>query len=162
VFRDSNIAIRRASIEDVPLVFELIKELAEFERISHEVVATEETIRENLFGEKPAAEAVLAECGGAPAGFAIYFHNYSTFVGRAGLYIEDLYVRPEFRGEGVGKALLGHCAAVARARNLGRVEWAVLDWNPAREFYEHFGARPMGDWVLYRLTGDALKKLADS
>jgi GNAT superfamily N-acetyltransferase len=162
VSQDSRIKIRRASIEDVPLVFGLIKELAEFERISHEVVATEETIRESLFGEKPSAEAVLAEVGGASAGFAIYFHNYSTFVGRAGLYIEDLYVRPEFRGKGIGKALLGHCASVACERGLGRVEWAVLDWNPAREFYEHLGARPLGDWVLYRLAGDAMKKVADS
>jgi GNAT superfamily N-acetyltransferase len=140
--RDSNVTVRRASINDVPLVFQLIRELAEFERISHEVTATEDIIRENLF--------------------AIYFHNYSTFVGRAGLYIEDLYVRPEFRGKGIGKALLKECAAVAAARNLGRIEWAVLAWNPAREFYEHFGARPMDDWVLYRLTGDALKNLADS
>ena len=160
--RDSKVTVRRASINDVPLVFQLIRELAEFERISHEVTATEDVIRENLFGERPAAEAIIAECGGTPAGFAIYFHNYSTFVGRAGLYIEDLYIRPEFRGRGIGKALLKECAAVAAARNLGRIEWAVLDWNPAREFYEHFGARPMDDWVLYRLTGDALKKLADS
>jgi len=152
----SPIAIRRASIDDVPLVFLLIRELAEFERIPHEVVATEEIIRESLFGERPAAEAALAEYDGKPAGFAIYFNNYSTFVGRAGLYIEDLYVRPEYRGTGTGKALLKHCAATAVERNLGRVEWAVLDWNPARAFYEHFGARAMDDWVLYRLSGDPL------
>ena len=155
------IAIRRASIEDVPLVLQMIKELAEFERISHEVVATEETVRESLFGERPAAEAIIAECDGAPAGFAVYFQNFSTFVGRPGLYIEDLYVRPEYRGTGAGKALFRECAAIAAARRLGRVECAVLEWNPAREFYEHFGARPMDDWVLYRLTGEALNKLGD-
>ena len=156
------ITIREASVEDAPLLFTLIKELAAFERISHEVVATEEIIHENLFGERPAAEAILAECDGAPAGFAIFFHNYSTFVGRPGLYIEDLYVRPAHRGGGVGKALFARCAAIARSRNLGRVEWAVLGWNPAREFYEHFGARAMDDWVLYRLAGEPLKKLAGS
>jgi len=157
-----HITIRRPSIEDVPLILGLIKELAEFERISHEVIATEEIIRENLFGENASAEAVLAEYGGASAGFAIYFQNYSTFVGKAGLYIEDLYVRPQFRGKGIGRALLAHCATIARARDLGRIEWAVLDWNPAREFYEHVGARPLADWVLYRLTGDAMKKLTEA
>lgn len=155
------ITIRKASIEDVPLVFQLIRELADFERIPHEVVATEDTVRESLFGAKPAAEACLVSCDGATAGFAVYFENFSTFVGRPGLYIEDLYVRPEYRGKGVGKALLAHCAALARERNLGRIEWAVLDWNPARKFYEHFGARPMEDWVPYRLSGDALKRLAE-
>ncbi|HEY5133706.1 MAG TPA: GNAT family N-acetyltransferase [Candidatus Krumholzibacteriaceae bacterium] len=160
--RQRQITIRQASIDDVPLVLQLIRELAEFERISHEVVATEEIIRESLFGEAQAAEAILAECGGAPAGMAVYFQNFSTFVGRAGLYIEDLYVRPEYRGSGVGRALFRHCAGVALARNLGRVEWAVLEWNPAREFYERFGAKAMDDWVLYRLSGDALKRLGDS
>jgi GNAT superfamily N-acetyltransferase len=156
------IVIRQASISDVPIVFQLIRELAEFERIAHEVVATEEIIRESLFGDRPAAEVILAECDGTAVGFAIYFNNYSTFVGRPGLYIEDLYVRPEYRGAGIGRALLTRCAAIAAARNLGRIEWAVLNWNPAREFYEHFGAKAMNDWILYRLTGDALKKLADS
>jgi len=97
-----------------------------------------------------------------PAGFVIHFRNYSTFVGRAGLYIEDLYVRPEYRGLGVGKALFTRCAEIARARNLGRIEWAVLEWNPAREFYEHFGARALDDWILYRLSGDALRSLGGS
>jgi GNAT superfamily N-acetyltransferase len=162
VARNEHITIREAGVADAPLVFALIKELAEFERIPHEVVATEETIRESLFGDAPAAEAIIAECGGAPAGFAIFFENFSTFVGRPGLYIEDLYVRPEYRGAGVGRALFGRCAAIARERNLGRMEWAVLDWNPAREFYERFGARAMEDWVLYRLTGDQLTKLPGS
>jgi len=156
------VAIRQAAVEDVPLLLGMIKELAEFERIPHEVAATEEVVRESLFGGDPAAEALLAECDGKPAGFLIHFRNYSTFVGRAGLYIEDLYVRPEYRGLGVGKALFVRCAEIARERNLGRVEWAVLEWNPAREFYEHFGARAMDDWILYRLSGDALAALGGS
>lgn len=156
------ISIRRAFEKDVPLVLQMIGELAEFERIAAEVVATEKIVRESLFGERPAAEVILAECDGAPAGFAVYFNNFSTFIGRPGLYVEDLYVRPEYRGSGVGKALLKRCAETATAQNLGRVEWSVLEWNPARSFYEHLGARPMDDWVLYRLTGDALKKLTDS
>ncbi|MDD4857696.1 MAG: GNAT family N-acetyltransferase [Candidatus Krumholzibacteria bacterium] len=159
---EREISIRRASADDARLVLQMIGELAEFERIAHELVATEQTIRENLFGERPAAEVILAECDGAPAGFAVYFNNFSTFVGRPGLYIEDLYVRPEYRGSGVGKALFKRCAKTAAARNLGRVEWAVLEWNPARSFYEHLGAAPMDDWVLYRLTGEAFKKLSDS
>jgi GNAT superfamily N-acetyltransferase len=158
----SKLTIRKASANDIPLVFQLIKELAEFERISREVIATEEILRESLFGERPAAEVILAEFAAGPAGFAVYFNNFSTFVGRPGLYVEDLYVRPEYRGVGVGKALLKHCASVARERNLGRVEWAVLEWNPARNFYEHFGARALDDWVIFRLTGDALKEFADS
>jgi GNAT superfamily N-acetyltransferase len=156
------VAIRQAAVEDVPLLLGMIKELAEFERIPHEVAATEEVVRESLFGGDPAAEALLAECDGKPAGFLIHFRNYSTFVGKAGLYIEDLYVRPEYRGLGVGKALFARCAEIARERNLGRVEWAVLEWNPAREFYEHFGARAMDDWILYRLSGDALAALGGS
>lgn len=155
----AHLTIRRANADDVPLLFRLIKELAEFERIPHEVLATEEIIRESLFGESPAAAAILAELDGKPAGFAVYFDNFSTFVGKAGLYIEDLYVRPEYRGRGIGKALFLRCAEMATERGLGRVEFAVLDWNPAREFYERFGARPMEDWVLYRLGGNALKSL---
>ncbi len=158
----SRVAIRQAAVDDVPLLLRMIGELAEFERIPHEVSATEEIVRESLFGGDPAAEALLAECDGKPAGFVIHFRNYSTFVGRAGLYIEDLYVRPEYRGLGVGKALFMRCAELARARKRGRVEWAVLEWNPAREFYEHFGARAMDDWILYRLSGDALRSLGGS
>ena len=158
----SRVAIRQAGVDDVPLLLGMIKELAEFERIPHEVSATEEIIRESLFGGSPAAEALLAKCDEKPAGFVIYFRNYSTFVGKAGLYIEDLYVRPEYRGLGVGKALFMRCAEIARTRNLGRVEWAVLEWNPAREFYEHFGARALDDWIIYRLSGDALRALGDS
>jgi GNAT superfamily N-acetyltransferase len=159
---EPRISIRKARPDDIPLVLQLIRELAEFERISHEVVADEEILRESLFGEKPAAEAILADCGDKPVGFAVYFNNFSTFVGRPGLYIEDLFVRPEYRSLGIGKALLRHCARIARDRNLGRVEWAVLDWNPARRFYERFGARAMADWVIYRLSGENLERLADS
>lgn len=155
----SRIAIRQAAIGDVPLLLQLIRELAEFERIPHEVSATEDIIQESLFGDSPAAEALLADCDGTPAGFVIHFRNFSTFAGKPGLYIEDLYVRPEYRSLGVGKALFTRCASIARERGLGRVEWAVLEWNPAREFYEHFGARPMDDWILYRLSGDSLETL---
>jgi GNAT superfamily N-acetyltransferase len=151
------VAIRQAAVDDVPLLLRMIGELAEFERIPHEVSASEDIVRESLFGADPAAEALLAECDGKPAGFAIHFRNYSTFVGKPGLYIEDLYVRPEYRGLGVGKALFLRCARIAQERDLGRVEFAVLEWNPAREFYEHFGARAMDDWILYRLSGDALR-----
>ena len=159
---EQRVEVRQAAVGDVPLLLRMIRELAEFERIPHEVAATEEIVRESLFGGDPAAEALLAECDGKPAGFVIHFRNYSTFVGRAGLYIEDLYVRPEYRGLGVGKALFLRCARIASERNLGRVEWAVLEWNPAREFYEHFGARAMDDWILYRLSGDALSSLGGS
>ena len=154
-----SIAIRNASADDVPLLFRMIGELAEFERIPREVLATEDAIRESLFGESPAAEALLAECEGRPAGFAVHYRNFSTFVGKAGLYIEDLYVRPEYRGLGIGKALFLRCAEIARERNLGRMEWTVLGWNPARSFYERFGARAMDDWILYRLDEKALETL---
>ena len=159
---ENGIHVRKASSGDTELLLQLIGELAEFERISHEVITTREILRESLFGTKPAAEAVIAELDGMTAGFAVYFNNFSTFVGRPGLYIEDLYVRQELRGKGIGKALFKHCARVAVERNLGRVEWAVLRWNPAQEFYQHFGAEPMNDWVIYRLVGDNLKKLAES
>lgn len=154
--------IRAAAREDLSLLCTLIRELAEFEKIPHEVVGDEATLGESLFGEHPAAEAVIAYAGGVPAGFCVYFQNFSTFVARPGLYIEDIFVRPEFRGTGVGKALFMHCVNVAAERRLGRIEFAVLDWNPARGFYEHHGARPLKDWVLYRISGEALGKLADS
>lgn len=155
------IEIREARAEDAPLLFQLIRELSEFEKIPHEVIATEDTIRESLFGSVPAAEAALAFRDGAPAGFAVFFANFSTFVGRPGIYLEDIYVRPEHRGAGVGKALLAHLARLARRRKAGRIEFAVLDWNPARKFYERFGARPMDDWILYRLPPDAIARLAE-
>lgn len=155
------ITVRKTGPEDAALILQFVRDIAAFEKLAHEVVATEEILRESLFGERPAAEVAIAEAGGAPAGFVVYFENFSTFVGRPGLYIEDLFVKPEHRGAGVGKALLKHCAAIAVERDLGRMEWAVLDWNPARTFYEHLGAKPMSDWIVYRLAGPALKKFSE-
>jgi GNAT superfamily N-acetyltransferase len=153
--------IRGATEDDVPLLLSLIKELAEYERLSHEVVATEEMLRGSLFGERRVAEALLGYLGDDPAGFALFFHNFSTFLGRPGIYLEDLYVRPEFRGAGVGRALLVHLAGLARERGCGRLEWSVLDWNePAIGFYKGIGASPVGGWTVYRVTGEALEELA--
>jgi GNAT superfamily N-acetyltransferase len=153
--------IRVATEDDVQLLLSLIKELAEYERLSHEVVATEETLRDSLFGERPVAEALLSFLGDAPAGFALFFHNFSTFLGKPGIYLEDLYVRPEFRGAGVGRALLVHIAGLAKERNCGRLEWSVLDWNEsAIGFYKGIGASPVSGWTVYRVTGEALEELA--
>ncbi|MBZ5641009.1 MAG: GNAT family N-acetyltransferase [Acidobacteriia bacterium] len=153
--------VEEATERDVPLVLALIKELAEYERLSHEVVATENGLRSALFGSKPAAEFVIGRSNGEPVGFALYFHNFSTFVGRRGLYLEDLYVRPSERGRGFGRALMAHVARVARERGCERMEWAVLDWNePAIEFYRRLGALPMSGWTVFRLTGNALLGLA--
>lgn len=155
------VGIRPTTEEDVPLVLRFIKDLAEYENLSHEVTATEEILRESLFGEFKVAEALLAHSGDEPAGFALFFHNFSTFLGRPGIYLEDLYVRPEFRGAGVGRALLARLAKMAEERGCGRLEWWVLDWNePAIDFYKSLGARPMEDWTVYRVTGDELKRLA--
>lgn len=153
--------IRQAGADDVPLILRFIRELAEYERLAHEVVATETQLRETLFGARPQAEVVIAEWRGEPAGFALFFHNFSTFRGTRGLYLEDLYVRPEHRGRGIGKALLVHLAKLAVARGCARYEWAVLDWNrPARDFYEALGARCVADWRIYRVDGAALEALA--
>ena len=139
----------------------LINELADYEKLRHEVVATAESLAQALFGPRPSAEAVIARVDGEPAGFALYFHNFSTFLGRHGLYLEDLFVRPAFRGRAIGKALLRHLAALALQRGCGRFEWAVLDWNrPARDFYEGLGAEAKSDWIIYRISGDALRRLA--
>jgi GNAT superfamily N-acetyltransferase len=155
------VEIRSATAEDAPLILGFILELAEYEKLSHEVVATEETLRESLFGERPVAETLLAYLGAQPAGFALFFHNFSTFLGRPGIYLEDLYVRPEFRGAGVGRSLLVHIAGLARDRNCGRLEWSVLDWNePAIGFYKRIGASPVSGWTVYRVTGEALEELA--
>ena len=152
-----------ATAADVPLILDLIRGIAEYEKLLHEVVATEELLREHLFGHRPAAEVLIARIGGQPIGFALYFHNFSTFLGRPGIYLEDIFVRPEFRGRGVGRALLKEVARVAAARNCGRLEWSVLDWNePAIRFYESLGAKPMSEWTVYRMTADAIAKLADS
>ena len=146
---------------DIPLILALIKELALYEKLEDQAVATDASLRQALFGPRPSAESVIARIDGEPAGFALYFHNFSTFLGRHGLYLEDLFVRPAFRGRAIGKALLAHLARVAGERGCGRFEWAVLDWNrPARDFYESLGAEANASWVNYRITGDALERLA--
>ena len=152
--------IRIASQADVPLILQFIKDLAEYERLAHEVVATEETLRTTLFGQPRVAEVLIGEADGKPAGFALFFHNFSTFLGRPGIYLEDLFVKPEFRGRGYGRALLAHLAEIARERNCGRLEWAVLNWNtPAIDFYKSLGAKPQDQWTVYRITGKTLEEL---
>jgi GNAT superfamily N-acetyltransferase len=154
--------LRAATPADVPLVRELIEGLAEYERLRHECRATDALLHAALFGPRPYAEVTIAEVDGEPAGFALYFHNFSTFLARPGIYLEDLFVRPQFRGHGVGKALLRHLAALAVERGCGRLEWAVLDWNvDAIGFYKRLGARPQSDWTVYRVTDDALHRLAN-
>lgn len=153
--------IRPAVEADVPLILEFIHGLAAYERLAHEVVATEPLLRQWLFGERPVAEVLLAELDGVPAGFALFFHNFSTFLGRPGIYLEDLFVRPDVRGRGVGVRLLGELARLAVARGCGRLEWSVLDWNePAIGFYRALGAEPQDEWTVFRVTGDALTRLA--
>lgn len=153
--------LRPASAEDIPLILQLIRELAEYERLSHAVVATEEQLRTNLFGERPQAEVVIAEWAGQPAGFALFFHNFSTFRGCHGLYLEDLFVRPEFRQRGIGRVLLQHLAEIAESRGCGRFEWAVLDWNvDAQAFYRSLGADCVSEWRIFRIDGGNLSALA--
>ncbi|MFI4890526.1 MAG: GNAT family N-acetyltransferase [Steroidobacterales bacterium] len=157
----TDVHIAPATPDDVPLILGLIRELAVYEKLEDQVSATEAVLRESLFGPASGAQALVASVGGEPAAFALYFHNFSTFLGRRGLYLEDLFVRPAFRGRGVGKALLVHLAGVALARGCGRFDWQVLDWNrSARDFYESLGAVPVAGWVNYRVTGDALRRLA--
>jgi GNAT superfamily N-acetyltransferase len=159
--RPTGVRIAAAKESDVPVILELIRSLADYERLAHEVVATPDSLRESLFGVRPAAEVVIAYLDHEPVGFAVWFQNYSTFLGRAGLYLEDLFVKPERRGQGIGRTLLAHVASVAITRGAGRMEWSVLDWNkPAIGFYRAIGAVPMDDWTVYRLTGDALEQLA--
>lgn len=156
-----SLTIRSATAADVGVILEFIVGLADYERLEHEVVASEAGLRESLFGERPDAEVIIAELDGAPAGFALFFHNFSTFLGRRGLYLEDLFVQPAFRGRGVGRALLSRMAAMAVERGCGRFEWSVLDWNEsAIGFYESVGALPQSDWTVYRVSGDALRRLA--
>jgi GNAT superfamily N-acetyltransferase len=153
--------IRLAERSDVPTILALIRELAEYERAPNDVVATEDQLRENLFGAHPAAEVLLGEEAGDPVCFALFFHNFSTWMGRRGLYLEDLFVRPAVRGKGYGRALLVRLAQLARERECGRMEWAVLDWNePAIQFYRKLGARPNDDWTIFRLTRDGIADLA--
>lgn len=156
------LTLRDATRDDLPLVRELIEGLAEYERLRHECHATEELLDAALFGERRYAEVVIAERDGAAAGFALFFHNFSTFLARPGIYLEDLYVRPEHRGHGVGKALLSHLAGLAVARGCGRLEWSVLDWNTdAIGFYRRLGAVPQDEWTVYRVTDAALHRLAN-
>lgn len=151
--------IRDAGPGDVPLILDFIRALADYERLSHEVVATEELLRETLFGERRTAEALLGYMGEEPVAFALFFHNFSTFVGRPGIYLEDLFVKPAARGRGVGRAMLTHLIRLAKDRKCGRVEWAVLDWNqPAIDFYRSLGAVPKDEWTIFRLTGEALDR----
>ncbi len=157
----ARVEIRSAEARDASLILELIHGLAEYERLADAVVATEASVRESLFGPRPAAEVLLAEVAGTAAGFALYFHNYSTFLAQHGLYLEDLFVRPEFRGRGIGTRLLARLAAIAVERRCGRFEWAVLDWNSdAIRFYQSLGAEPMSEWTTFRITGAALTALA--
>lgn len=153
--------IRPAASTDAPLLLRLIRELAAYEKLAHEVTATVADLERSLSGPRPEAEALIAELDDEPVGFALYFHNYSTFLGRHGLYLEDLYVEPACRGRGVGEALLRRLAAVAVERGCGRFEWSVLDWNePAAGFYRNLGARSMDDWTVWRVDGEALEHLA--
>ena len=153
--------IRHGELEDVPLIAELIRGLARYEKLEHEVVMTEEKLTDTLFGDRRYAETLIAEEDGEPVGFALFFHNYSTFLARPGIYLEDLFVLPEKRGGGVGRALLERLAQLAVDRGCGRLEWAVLDWNvDAIGFYERLGAKPNADWTIYRLTGESLQRVA--
>jgi len=157
------ITIRPAVEADVAVILQFIRDLAKYEHLEHEVVANEGLLREGLFGSRPYAEVVLASLNGEPVGFALFFHNFSTFLGRPGIYLEDLYVRPEARGHGVGRQVLTWLAATAVSRGCGRLEWAVLDWNePSIRFYRNLGAVPLNDWTTYRVTGPALNQLAGS
>src|SRR3954465_14219264 len=150
--------IRFAESPDVPLIVHLIKSLAKYEKLDHMVVANEEKVRNALFGEQPYAETLIAEVDGKPAGFALFFHNFSTFLAQPGIYLEDLFVEPEHRGAGIGRAILERLAQIALERECGRLEWAVLDWNKdAIGFYERLGATPNDEWTVYRLTGEALR-----
>ena len=154
--------IRTATSADVPTILALIKELADYERLSREVVATEEDLYQWLFGDRPVAEVVLGEHQGIPVSYALFFYNFSTFLGKPGLYLEDLYVKPDYRHQGFGRTLLAYMARLAKTRNCCRFEWAVLNWNaPAIELYEKLGAVPTKEWTVYRLSGEALDRLAN-
>ena len=158
---DMSVTVRVATLADAPLILEFIRELADYERLLHEVQASEADIRRDLFGENPRCFCDIAEAAGRPVGFALWFYNYSTFVGRHGIYLEDLFVRPSARGSGAGKALLANLARRCVDEGLGRLEWSVLDWNaPSIAFYDSLGAASMDEWIIRRLTGDGIRKLA--
>ncbi len=153
--------LREATDSDVPLILSFIRELAEYEKLAHEVVATEDLLHESLFGDRKVAEVIIGYYQGEPVSFALYYDNFSTFLGRPGIYVEDLYVKPMMRGKGIGKSMLAYIASLARERKCGRVEWWVLNWNePALQFYHSIGAKPMDEWTVQRLEGAALDRLA--
>lgn len=159
----ADFSLRPATEADLPLVLQFIKELAEYEKLGHEVTATEAGLHQTLFGPDRVAYAVVAHAGKVPAGFAIYFISFSTFLAKPGLYLEDLYVRPEWRGRGLGRKLLAHLARIAIDRGFGRMEWSVLNWNEmALRVYRAAGARPLREWTVQRLTGDSLKAMAET
>ena len=159
---NSQFEIRPATINNVPLILDFIKALAEYEKLSHEVTATEELLKETLFSKRKIAEVIIGYYEGTPVGFALFFHNFSTFVGKPGIYHKDLFVTPEYRGKGFGKALLKYVAKIAKERNCGRFEWSVLDWNkPSIKFYTSLGAQPMDEWTIFRVSGKSLMELAE-
>lgn len=159
----NSFTIQSATKADIPLILDFIRQLAEYEKLSHEVVATKESLTKHLFGDHPKAEVVIGFEGQEPVGFALFFHNFSTFLGKPGIYLEDLFVKEKHRGRGYGKALLMYLAKLAVGRGCGRLEWSVLDWNsPAIDFYKSLGAKPMDDWTVYRLTGSALEQLGSA
>jgi GNAT superfamily N-acetyltransferase len=159
----SELRMEAATERDIPLILSFIHKIAAYEKLSHEVTATEETLLESLFGPRPAAEVLLAYWEDAAAGYAVFHHNFSTFLGRPGMYLEDIFVEPELRGKGIGKALLKAVAKEAQRRNCGRMNWVVLDWNkPAMDFYLSLGAQPMEEWTTCRMTEAAIARLADS
>ncbi|MCX6167793.1 MAG: GNAT family N-acetyltransferase [Ignavibacteriales bacterium] len=156
------VTIRFAKEKDVLLILKLIHGIAEYEKLSHEVVATEEVLRNSLFGKTKYAEVLIADYKNEAVGFALFFHNFSTFLGKPGIYLEDLFVKPEMRGKGIGKILLTYLGKIAIERDCGRLEWSVLDWNePSIKFYKNLGAKPMDEWTVFRVTGEAIKKLAE-
>ena len=160
-FSQTDFIVRPAHPGDCPIILAFIKQLAEYEKLAHEVVATEEKLQQTLFGEQPSAEVIIAEYQGGAVGFALFFTNYSTFLAKPGIYLEDLYVQPDMRGRGFGKQLLSYLAQLAMERDCGRLEWWVLDWNqPAVDFYNSLGAEPMDDWTVNRLSGEPLAALA--
>lgn len=156
----SEVEIRAATEADIPVILQFIRDLALYEKLEDKVMATEEDLRRTLFANPRFAEVIFADVDGQAAGFALFFHNYSTFLGQPGIYLEDLFVKTEMRGRGIGKALLAHLARLASERGCGRLEWAVLDWNtPSINFYKNLGAVPLSDWIVFRLSGDALERL---
>lgn len=155
------VSIRKATKADIPLILDFIKLIADYEKLSHEVIATESSLQKSLFEEKSTIQVLLAFEDNTPAGYAIFFNNFSTFIGRQGIYLEDIFVKPEYRGKGIGKKLFMEIVGIAKENNCGRLEWSVLNWNtPAIEFYESLGAVPMEGWTVYRLTEEKISELA--